>query len=158
MLLCATAAFMNRRSRMAQLMAAVPTAAQAAWRMKERRSSSEDDFFSIMLSLNDEIRGSEDQVGNRSHAIPHLGIGRSRVGKRGGVADDPGLGRGTQLAAAEERVQRVNETGDSGVGGIGGRHPGAQIKGDGAAAIVEAADAVRVVAVAEQPPFQEIHL
>jgi hypothetical protein len=38
---CATAAFMNRKSRMAEVMATVPTAAQAARRMKSRRVKTE---------------------------------------------------------------------------------------------------------------------
>jgi hypothetical protein len=42
---CATAAFMKRRSRMAEVIATVPTAAQAARRMKSRRGDDRKCFF-----------------------------------------------------------------------------------------------------------------
>jgi hypothetical protein len=53
---CATAAFMNRRSRMAEVMATVPTAAQAARRMKSRRVMIGIFFSFIKLFLDDVIR------------------------------------------------------------------------------------------------------
>src|SRR5664279_1304050 len=124
MLLWATAAFMKRRSRMAQLMAAVPTAAQAACRMNSRRSSTEADFFSIMLFLNSEIGGGKDEMNNGANAIAHLGIGRSGVSQGGGVVDDLGLSRGVELATAEQGVERVHQPGDSRVGGVRRCHPG----------------------------------
>src|SRR5208283_564657 len=87
-------------------------------------------FFSIVLFLNSEIRGREDEVNNGAHAIAHLGVGRGRVweiGRVGDEVDDLGLGGGTELAAAKKGVERVHQPGDSSVGSVGGGHPGTQI-------------------------------
>src|SRR5262249_32873780 len=73
MLLWAMAAFIKRKSRMHELMAAVPTAAQAAWRMNWRRVWSTENFvFSIKLSLDSEVGRHQQEMDDCLHTIPHL--------------------------------------------------------------------------------------
>src|ERR1700761_3668530 len=106
MFVCATAAFMKRRSRMAEVMAAVPTAAHAARRMKSRRVITEIFLLCIDLLLNDVIRRTDDQVNHGTHAIAHLGFrwrGAVReVGRIGYVPDDIGLHDRRDLAGGEQ--------------------------------------------------------
>src|SRR5438876_12214176 len=94
MLLWATAAFMKRKSRMAQLSAAVPTAAQAAWRMNSRRvRRPENCWCRISLSLYGEIGRVNEQVNDGLHTIAH--ISRRRNGEVDGISnvvDDRGSG------------------------------------------------------------------
>src|SRR5579863_10426101 len=107
MLDCATAAFMKRRSRMVEVMAAVPTAAQAAWRMNWRRVRTEM-FFSFMASfLNEVVRRTHDQMHHRAHAVPQLSLGwRAGVCEIGrDVVDDVRLCGGRELAGGQQRVQ-----------------------------------------------------
>src|SRR5882724_10584280 len=97
MFVCATAAFMKRRSRMAAVSAAVPTAAQAAWRMNCRRDVGiEKGFGSINLFLDGEVRRSDDQMHRRANAIAHLHRRRWSVQRKiirvGHVADDGASG------------------------------------------------------------------
>src|ERR1700677_673693 len=97
MLVCATAACMNRRSRMAEVMAAVPTAAQAVRRMKSRRVRMETFLSFIESFLDDVIRRADDQMNDGAHAVAHLRLGRRRaVREIGGVGDitDNGCLRG----------------------------------------------------------------
>src|SRR5271166_3868989 len=109
MLDCATAAFMNRRSRMADVIAAVPTAAQAARRMKSRRVRTENCLSCIRSFLNDVVGRAGDQMDDGADAVAHLALGwRGAVGKIRGVAnitDDVCLRGGGQLAGCQQRVQ-----------------------------------------------------
>src|SRR5581483_8948233 len=102
MLVWAIAALMKRRSRMAEVIAAVPRAAQATWRMKLRRGSrTEDDFGSIRLFLDGVVGGRDDQMDHATNAVEHLGTGGRAVRKVGGVGDvvdDGRLRAGGQLA------------------------------------------------------------
>src|ERR1022692_732817 len=115
---CATAAFMKRRSRMAEVIAAVPTAAHAAWRMNSRRARTETFLFSISLFLDGEIGRGVDLVDQCADALAHLGGGRRRaVAEVDGVGDvvhDVGFCARRQLAREQQRVERINETRNSG--------------------------------------------
>src|SRR5690349_16946483 len=106
MLVWATAAFINRRSRMAEVIAAVPTAAQAAWRINWRREISAGSVvLFIALILDREIRGSDEQVNDGADAVAHLLVRGCRVLEVGVVADvidDVGLDVGRQLAAHQD--------------------------------------------------------
>src|SRR5437016_1149070 len=101
----ATAAFMKRKSRIAEVMAAVPMAAQATCRMKSRRFSTEGGCFSIRLFLDGVIGGSNQQVDNRANTVAHLrisGRGIGEIGIVGDVINDNGAGAGGQLAGAQK--------------------------------------------------------
>src|SRR5208282_2745880 len=104
---CATAAFMNRKSRMAEVMAAVPTAAQAARRIKSRRVTTEI-FLLLIKSFLDEVVGRTDhQMNDGANAVAQLRLGRRRaVGKIAGigdVADDVRLRGGGELSRNQQR-------------------------------------------------------
>src|ERR1035438_1657734 len=146
---CATAAFMNRRSRMADVMATVPTAAQAARRMKSRRVKTENCLSCIKLFLDDVVGRTDHQMNDGANTVAHLRLGWYWRGVRkirgiGDVADDPRLCGGGQLARDEQRVQIVHERGNAGVGGIIRCHPRAEVKDNGAIAASETAQAIRV--------------
>src|SRR5215472_1807765 len=98
MLDCATAAFMNRRSRMAEVIAAVPTAAHAARRIKSRRVMTEI-FFSFIKSFLDDVVGrADDQMNHGASAVAHLGYSRGcavgEIRRVRDVADNIGLSAG----------------------------------------------------------------
>src|SRR5271170_6595070 len=100
MLDCATAAFINRRSRMAAVMATVPTAAQADRRINWRRVKSENLLWRIKSFLDDEVGGAGDQMNHGADAVAHLRLrGRGAVGEiigAGDIAYNAGLGGGRQ--------------------------------------------------------------
>src|SRR3954462_398828 len=104
MLLWATAAFMKRRSRMAEVMAAVPTAAPAACRMKSRRLYLEKDCWSINLLLDSIIGGTGDQMKDGAHAIHHFLRRGSGVGQGGGVTVNLIARSVGKLASAKQRT------------------------------------------------------
>src|SRR5947209_1769654 len=163
MLLWAMAALMNRRSRMVEVSAAVPTAAQAAWRMKSRRvRRMEGGFCSIRLSLDGEIGGVNEQVDHSPNAVAHLGVTNGRgvreVERVGQVVDNDSFGAAGELAADEEGIERVHQAGDAGVDGITAGHPGTDIQHDGSVAAGEAAQAVGVAGVVKNAAFEKIHL
>src|SRR6266581_1610838 len=168
MLLWATAAFMNRRSRMAKLIAAVPTAAHAAWRMNWRRDRAEAEaeymrFNSVdgisESSLDGEIGGVDDEMNDGANAIPHLGEGRwCAVRQSRGVIDDLCLCGGGQLTGAEKRIESIDQPRNAGVCGVALRHPGSEVNHDRAAAIVKAAQTIRIARVAQHTALQEVHL
>src|ERR1700722_7949940 len=96
----ATAAFINRRSRMAEVMATVPTAAQAARRINWRRVKSEYGLYFINSFLDEEIRRAGDQMNDGADAVAHLRLGGWRtVGEigAGDVVHNARLGVGRQL-------------------------------------------------------------
>src|SRR5579862_437522 len=76
MLDCATAAFINRRSRIAEVIAAVPTAAHAARRIKSRRVMTETFLSFIKSLLNDVVGRADDQMNYSTRAVAHLGLVR----------------------------------------------------------------------------------
>src|SRR2546423_14163911 len=102
---------MKRRSRIAEVIAAVPTAAQAACRINSRRLYLEKDCWSINLPLDGVIGRIEDHMHNRADAVPHLGISRrcavGEVTGVGNIADDLRAGGSGQLAATEQRIHLV---------------------------------------------------
>src|SRR5437588_6103009 len=120
---CAMAAFMKRKSRIAAVMAAVPTAAQAACRMKSRRLRAENDFFSIesvyarsdrwpisfnRLTLHRIIGRIDDEMNDCSDTVAHLTVSWGCISKiRSDIIHDQGLGRRGQRTAAEQRIERV---------------------------------------------------
>src|SRR6266702_8133067 len=115
MLDCATAAFMNRRSRIAEVSAAVPTAAHAAWRRNWRRVwRIETCLFSIKRSLflDCKIRRTEQHVNHGPNPVTHLRVtGRRAVAKIAAVGHviynrRPGT-RG-QLACEQKRIERIH--------------------------------------------------
>src|SRR5881628_158794 len=131
---------MKRRSRMAEVIAAVPTAAQAAWRMNwrrdnSRRTSTLNCFCSIIIreywirdsrersSLDGEVGGIHDEVNDGAHAIAHLGESRSRIREGVGIIDDLCFGSRHQLTGAKKRVERIHQAGNPRVGGVGRGHP-----------------------------------
>src|SRR6267142_335888 len=81
MLDCATAASMKRRSRMAAVIANVPTAAHAARRMKSRRVMAEIFFSFIKSFLDGEVRRVHNQVDDGADTVAHLCL----VGRRGEI-------------------------------------------------------------------------
>src|SRR3954467_14658078 len=97
----AAAELMKRRSPMAEVSAPVPSAAHAAWRRKLRRVRTENSLCFILLPLNDEFRGADDEMNDRANTVPHLGFGRGGgVGEPRRVRhviDDDRFGRGRKL-------------------------------------------------------------
>src|SRR5882757_7953337 len=95
--------FMNRRSRMAEVIAAVPTAAHAARRMKSRRVRTEMFFSFIKSFLDGEIRRTDEEMDDGADTVAHL---RGRLLLRVGgeihgvddVIEHGRLGGGRQLA------------------------------------------------------------
>src|SRR6185369_8877084 len=141
------AAFMKRRSRTQELMATVPTAAQAAWRMNSRRVLRTDIcLFSIKLFLDGEVRGHQEQVNHRFDAVAHLGIGWGRVVREAevvaGVIDDGGFGAGGELPGEQPGAEGIDEAGDARGGGIGLGHPWTEVEDDVAIPAGEAADTI----------------
>src|SRR5262245_4446651 len=102
---CATAAFMKRKSRIADVSAPVPSAAQAAWRMKRRRVMTETDLSFMGLPLDGEVGGTDNLMHHRTDTIPHLRkrrrvvVGEPRIGDV--IGDEPSR-RWRQLAGAEQ--------------------------------------------------------
>src|SRR5450432_954687 len=98
---CATAAFMKRKSRMAAVIANVPTAAHAARRTKSRRVMTEMFFSFIKSFLDREIRRADNQMDDGADAVAHLRRGRRRAERKirrvRDVIDDVGLRGGGQL-------------------------------------------------------------
>src|ERR1019366_7834411 len=146
MLDCATAAFMKRRSRMAEVMAAVPTAAQAARRMNSRRVMTEKSFCSILF-LNGVVRRIGDEMNDGPHAVALLrGRRRRAEGEIHGVGDviyNVCLGGGGQLAGEQQtpprgHVARLREV---------SVHPRADVERDCAVAGSETGNSVGVVPV-----------
>src|SRR2546423_10556255 len=100
---------MKRRSRIAEVMAAVPTAAQAACRMKSRREYLEKDCWSIKLPLNDVLRRIDNEIGNPTHAVAHLRISQGRAGRQpASVGDDLVLCSDRELAGAEQGIELID--------------------------------------------------
>src|ERR1700748_2753722 len=99
---CATAAFMNRRSRMAKVIAAVPTAAQAAFRRKSRRVMTETFLSFIKSFLDRDVRRCRNQVNHRASPVAHLSLrGRTaewEIHHVGDVIHNIALGSDGQLA------------------------------------------------------------
>src|ERR1700677_4214260 len=92
----ATAAFMKRKSRMAEVMATVPTAAHAARRMKSRRVMTEMFFLFMSLFLDNVVGRIGDQMNDGTNTVAHLGLAGGRaIGEivgAGNIGDDIGLG------------------------------------------------------------------
>src|SRR5260370_33019609 len=107
------AAFMNRRSRMAEVIAAVPTAAHAARRMKSRRVRTEM-FFSVIKSfLDGESRRTDEEMDDGADTVAHLRGRRLRrgVGEIRGVEyvmHDVRLAGAGQWPRQQHRSQSVN--------------------------------------------------
>src|SRR5882757_2417334 len=74
------AAFMNRRSRMAEVIAAVPTAAHAARRMKSRRVRTEMFFSFIKSFLDGKVRRTDEVLDDGADPVAHLRRCRHRRG------------------------------------------------------------------------------
>src|SRR5471030_2862088 len=102
---CATAAFMKRRSRMAEVIANVPTAAHAARRTKSRRVMTEMFFSFIKLFLDREVRRVDNQVDNGADAVTHLPLRRRRAERKvyrvRDIVDDVRLRGDGQLASEQ---------------------------------------------------------
>src|SRR5258705_898821 len=101
---------MKRRSRMHEVSAVVPTAAQAAWRRNCRRVLSTDIcLFSIKLPLDREVRRHEQQMDHGFDAVPHLSVvwghGISKVAID--VSGNPVPGCGSKLTGEEQGAERV---------------------------------------------------
>src|SRR5438270_658313 len=101
----ATAAFMKRRSRMAEASAPVPSAAQAAWRMNWRREREVKYALSIkFLFLDGELGRVENEMNHGSGTITSLG----GPGLGQGEINNLALGIGRNLAAAQNRTNRIH--------------------------------------------------
>src|SRR5215471_17691190 len=114
MLLWATAAFIKRRSLIAEVRAAVPTAAQAAWRRNSRRLlSRETGLGSIRLFLDGKVGRGDDQVNHGLHAVPYLVCGRWCAEREivciGYVSDDPVFRAQGDLTGREQGIERIHQ-------------------------------------------------
>src|SRR5438270_8854769 len=154
---------MKRRSRIAEVIAAVPTAAQAACRMKSRRLYLEKDCWSIKLPLDSIVWRAGDEMEHRPDTVHHFLSGRRGIRQRGNVADDLAPdGRG-KLTAAKQRVQAIDACANVGIGGEASGEPRLQIEHDRAVSVIEARQPIggriSIAAVGHNDaPLQIIHL
>jgi hypothetical protein len=145
---------------MAEVMATVPTAAQAVRRKKARRLISEYLVLFMDLFLDDEVRRTCDEMNHGADAITHLGIrGRrteSEIVRVGDVTHDGGLRAGRQLPGQQSVAKFVHKAWDCGVCRVTAGHPRIEIQDDGADVPAKAAQAIRVARVVQNAAFEKI--